>query len=77
MANDDVFLISAYAETLVPYFSQIDQAENGQEAVSKVMSHAPSHYAVIILDIQMPIMDGIEACKKIKEYFAKTAAADR
>lgn len=64
--------MSAYTETLAPYFSQIDQAENGHEVVSKVLSHAPSYYAVIILDIQMPIMDGIEACKKIKEYFAKT-----
>ena len=27
------------------------------------------YYNVILLDIQMPIMGGIEACKKILKYF--------
>jgi len=33
-----------------------------------VLSHPRDHYSVIILDIDMPIMDGMEACVKIKKY---------
>lgn len=42
----------------------IDEAENGQEAVEKALS---TEYHVIILDIMMPVMDGLEACTAIRE----------
>ncbi|KPW05739.1 Signal transduction histidine-protein kinase BarA [Pseudoalteromonas sp. P1-11] len=42
----------------------IDTAYNGSQAYSLSKSHK---YDVIFMDIQMPIMDGITACKLIKE----------
>jgi two-component system sensor histidine kinase BarA len=42
----------------------IDTAHNGSQAYSLSKSHK---YDVIFMDIQMPIMDGITACKLIKE----------
>ncbi len=39
------------------------------EAFQKVRSHPSSYYSVILLDIDMPIMDGKEACVQIKKYF--------
>jgi DNA-binding NarL/FixJ family response regulator len=44
----------------------VDDAENGQELLEKVRQHEPD---VVVTDIQMPIMDGIKATKKIKEEF--------
>jgi DNA-binding NarL/FixJ family response regulator len=44
----------------------VDDAENGKELIEKVREHKPD---VVVTDIQMPIMDGIKATRKIKEEF--------
>ena len=54
----------------------VDTAFNGFEAIEKVTSKAPSHYAAIILDIDMPIIGGLKACVKIKEYFQSLQLAN-
>ena len=40
-------------------------AENGLQAVQIVASHPQDYFKVILLDINMPIMDGYEACQRI------------
>ncbi|RJP21924.1 MAG: response regulator [Candidatus Abyssobacteria bacterium SURF_5] len=40
------------------------EAENGQEALSKLASHLPD---LVILDLLMPLLDGFEVCRQIKE----------
>lgn len=44
----------------------IDEASNGKDLLEKVRKQQPD---VVVTDIQMPEMDGIEATKKIKEEF--------
>ncbi len=51
-------------EMLKEYNLQIDEAENGKEAIEKLKSDS---YDLILLDIQMPVMDGYETFKKIRE----------
>jgi CheY-like chemotaxis protein len=41
-----------------------DEATNGQEAVKKASS---TEYGMILMDVSMPVMDGIEATKLIRE----------
>jgi CheY-like chemotaxis protein len=51
---------------------EVDRAENGRVALAKT---AGTDYAVVLMDIEMPEMDGMDATKAIRAREAETGAA--
>ena len=65
IADDDPVLRDTAAETLRAMGAETDTASGGQEAVRKVLDGA--EYQVVLLDLKMPDLDGIEAARQIRE----------
>jgi CheY-like chemotaxis protein len=59
--NDSNFILMTY---ILKKYYQFDRAQNGQEAVDMVEKN---DYDLILMDIKMPVMDGMEATRLIKE----------
>jgi len=64
VVEDDVDLIGIYKEILELHEFDVQTALNGEEGVKKFIEGRPS---LVIMDGDMPILDGYEAFKQIKE----------
>jgi len=64
VAEDNKFLLQVMKRTLKHLGYTVDLATNGSEAVKK---HASGEYGLILMDCQMPIMNGYEATSAIRK----------
>lgn len=46
--------------------AQVETAENGKIALDMFTASAPDYYAAILMDIRMPVMNGLEAAAAIR-----------
>ena len=64
IVDDDVFLLDMYSLKFKEAGFQVEIAQNGEEAIKKIKEAGPR---VILLDIVMPKMDGLETLRQIKK----------
>jgi DNA-binding response OmpR family regulator len=62
-AEDDKMTLNIITEILKGLFKEVTTAVNGEEAITE---YNKKKYDIVLLDIEMPILDGIEAAKRIK-----------
>ena len=66
LVDDNQLNLEIETELLQEIGLTVDSAQNGQEAVDKVVSAPSDTYALILMDIQMPVMNGYDAARAIR-----------
>ncbi len=66
LVDDNAFNREIAKSILEEVGFEVDIAENGEVAVHRVKKSDPDYYNIILMDVQMPIMDGYEATKAIR-----------
>ena len=66
LAEDNELNREIALEILGEYGFVIDSVENGSKAVEKIAASQPGDYDLVLMDIQMPVMDGYEATRCIR-----------
>ena len=66
LVEDNELNLEIATELLTMHQANVIPARDGQEAVRLFTSSVPGTYDVILMDIQMPVMDGYEATKAIR-----------
>jgi DNA-binding response OmpR family regulator len=64
VAEDDKFLSNVYIKKLTKEGYQVEHANNGEEALQAARAKKPD---LILMDLMMPVKDGFEALKEMKE----------
>lgn len=69
IVDDDKDIVNLISDILEDELYQVDKAYSGQEAINKVEKEG---FDLIILDIMLPDIDGIDVCRKIRDKFLGT-----
>jgi DNA-binding NarL/FixJ family response regulator len=69
LADDHVSVIEMLRQTIDEYCEIVDTAEDGQQAIDKVLQLVPD---VLVLDISMPVMDGLAAARRLRDLSSAT-----
>ena len=68
IAEDNAMNYEMEKELLSFYGIVVEHAVNGENAYDMYREKNGDYYDAILMDLQMPVMNGFEATKKIREY---------
>jgi len=66
LAEDMLINAEIMKQVLDMWKMQVDYAENGKAAFDAFSAHDEGYFDVILIDVRMPVMDGLEATKAIR-----------
>lgn len=66
VAEDNDLNAEITQELLATLGAETERAENGQAALDKFLSSGDGYYSLILMDIRMPVKDGMQACQEIR-----------
>ena len=75
LAEDNEINAEIATEILKEEGARVEVAHNGEEAVACFASHEPGYYDFILMDIQMPLLNGRDATRKIRQMEREDAAS--
>ena len=75
LAEDNPVNTEIAVRILESFGLRVDCAENGAKALERFSASAPGEYGAILMDIQMPLMNGYEAARAIRALSRPDAAA--
>ena len=68
LSCEDNYLNAEIAQLLLKNKKvKVDWAKDGQEGVAKFSSSAPGYYQLVLMDIRMPVLDGLQATQAIRK----------
>ena len=53
-------------ELIRTWGATVDVAEDGQQGLTLLRLHPPDHYALVLMDLQMPVLDGYETTRQLR-----------
>lgn len=73
LAEDNEVNAMIAEEILGEMGAEVEVVENGQKAVDYFKSHPENYYDLILMDVQMPVMNGRDAAKTIRKLYRPDA----
>lgn len=75
IVEDNELNLEIESELLSGLGIEADSAPDGKAAVDKLLGARPNEYALVLMDIQMPIMDGRAAAREIRSFKDRSLAS--